>query len=119
MKQLFFQFLFFSCIFSSSFQRLFDFSAIGDEESKERILAQEREHQVLKTLHSVSYLVSKHDFIPQIKLFPFFSFPFSSILSFFLLYFPILYLIFHSFILLIITFFMIVIFISDTTTVYL
>ncbi|XP_031567428.1 lymphoid-specific helicase-like [Actinia tenebrosa] len=37
----------------SSFQRLFDFSAIGDEESKERILAQEREHQVLKTLHSI------------------------------------------------------------------
>jgi hypothetical protein len=37
-----------------SFQRLFDFSAIGDEESKEKILAQEREHQVLKTLHSVS-----------------------------------------------------------------
>ena len=42
----------------SSFQRWFDFSAINEDGGNERIIEQEREHQVLQRLHAVSYLVN-------------------------------------------------------------
>ena len=37
----------------SSFQSWFDFDTSGDDYAKERIIAQEREQNVLKTLHQV------------------------------------------------------------------
>ncbi|EDO46669.1 predicted protein [Nematostella vectensis] len=37
----------------NSFQRWFDFSAINDEGGNEKIIAQEKEHQVLERLHSI------------------------------------------------------------------
>lgn len=36
-----------------SFQRWFDFSAINEDDGNERIIEQEREHQVLQRLHAV------------------------------------------------------------------
>lgn len=38
---------------SVSFQRWFDFSAINEDGGSERIIEQEREHQVLERLHAV------------------------------------------------------------------
>lgn len=40
-----------------SFQRWFDFSAINEDDGNERIIEQEREHQVLQRLHAVGYLL--------------------------------------------------------------
>ena len=40
-----------------SFQRWFDFSAINEDDGNERIIEQEREHQVLQRLHAVSYVL--------------------------------------------------------------
>lgn len=42
---------------SVSFQRWFDFSAINEDGGSERIIEQEREHQVLERLHAVRMLL--------------------------------------------------------------
>ena len=41
-----------------SFQRWFDFSAINEDDGNERIIEQEREHQVLQRLHAVGYVLT-------------------------------------------------------------
>ena len=41
-----------------SFQRWFDFSAINEYDGNERIIEQEREHQVLQRLHAVGYMLT-------------------------------------------------------------